>query len=187
MKFRSIVPTLILILAVAAFGIPANAQLTITGPSNGFCSSQPALTNGAVPGISFKYVLYGAGQLTDPNCGGAPSTAVNLVSDEAVFAANSPGYDIVGAGNLQGLLVRIGKGSGNGFTIHVWIMHPDGTTSAAPVITCSAGTNAPGTSVPDCTDTTTIVPVVDKDKVAIFITGSPGDTYQDIHWYLGKT
>lgn len=188
MKFRTISATILLVLATVCFVATANAQITITGPSTGFCTSQQALSTSVTPTHPFIYPLYGAGQLTDPNCGGAPSTFAFGISDEAIFAAgNTEGFDIVGAGNLQGFLIRVNKGSGAGFTAHVWIKHSDGTTSPSFVINCGAGTNTPVTPVPDCTDSTTIVPVIDHDKIMIFVSGSPGDTYQDIHWYLGKT
>jgi len=156
---------------------PAHAQITITGPNNGFCTSQPGDPSTPDQGATFLYPIFGAGELGDPSC------THELVADVQIFANQGTGFDIVGAGNLQGLLIRIPTGFGQGFTAHVWVTHNGVGTE---VMSCTAGSNVQGDPVPDCVNSTSVAPVADKDKVEIFITGSRGDTYANMKWYLGK-
>lgn len=159
-----------------AYAQTSTPTLVVTGPSNGFCTQQPAL-NLATPPNSFFYTVYGAGQINDPTC-----TILRVLDKSAFVAAATEGIDIYGDGTLQGFLVKVGSGTGQGITGEVWVQR-NGAALQTP-ITCTIPPNTTGEV--RCTDASNSFSVLDGDKAIIILSGTPGDTYQEIRWLLGK-
>lgn len=156
-----------------AYAQAVASTVTITGVSNGYCTSQPGQNTGAPD--SFEYVAYGGGQLERPKCD------TEWILDRTAYVGGAKGgMNIIGNQTLHGFVIRVDGGTGLGIGGIVTVRR--GNQVLSTPFTC----NTPaGVEAPECEDGTTTFDVQDHDKVFISLTGHKGDTYNGVQWYLG--
>lgn len=165
-----------LIPTVHAQSLPS---IVMTGNYSGYCQSVVKDTQSGTVGT----ILYGGGTLDPTVCENQMFFGCPQISDPSLCAAQNArdGALVIGNGTLSGLVVVDGTGSsvaaGSG-TVEIAVIR-SGAVIGTP-IKCTLGTSA------RCEDSTDTFSTLDGDQVVAAISVNPGDTINNVQFFLGK-